>query len=204
MEIQYYGANCVRLAAKKAVIVVDDLDGTVTKPGDIALFTGAHEEPKTAVKLYIDKPGEYEVSGVSIQGVAARAHMDEAKGKSATIFKIEAEDVRVVVTGHIYPDLSEAQMEAIGMVDALVVPVGGHGYTLDGVGALKVIKEIEPKVVIPTHYADKSINYEVPQSTLEDALKDLAMEPKETTPKLKLKQGEIGEIMHLVVLENLK
>lgn len=204
MEIQYYGANCVRLSTKKAVVVIDDQDGSVTKSGDIALFTGTHEPPKADVKLSIDQPGEYEVSNISVQGVAARSHMDEEKGKSSTIFKVVADDVRVVVLGHVYPDLSDSQLESLGVVDILMVPVGGAGYTLDGVGALHLIKEIEPKMIIPTHYADKSVKYEVPQASLEDALKEMAMEPKETLPKLKLKHGEIHDIMHLVVLENSK
>lgn len=202
MEIQYYGANCIRLAAKKAVVVIDDLDGSVTKPGDIAIFTGPHQAPKTGAKLCIDQPGEYEASNVSVQGVAARAHMDEEGGKSATIFKIEAEDVRIVALGHVHPALKESQLETIGVVDVLLVPVGGSGYTLDSVGALEVIKEIEPKMVIPTHYDDKKVKYEVPQAPLEDALKGLGMEPKETVPKLKLKHGEIAEVLHLMVLEN--
>lgn len=204
MEIQYYGANCVRLSTKKAVVVIDDQDGSVAKSGDIALFTGAHEPPKTDIKLYIDQPGEYEVSNISIQGIAARSHMDEENGKSSTIFKVVADDVRVVVLGHVYPDISDSQLESLGVVDILMVPVGGAGYTLDGVGALHLIKEIEPKMIIPTHYADKAVKYEVPQASLENALKDLAMEPKETLPKLKLKHGEIPDIMHLVVLENAK
>jgi L-ascorbate metabolism protein UlaG (beta-lactamase superfamily) len=54
--------------------------------------------------------------------------------------------------------------------------VGNSGYTLDAVGALKIIKQIEPKVVVPTHFADKNVNYEVPQVELSDALKNLGME----------------------------
>ncbi len=50
MEIQFYGANCVRITSKKANIVIDDLTGTVAKTGDIALFTGTHEAPKADVK----------------------------------------------------------------------------------------------------------------------------------------------------------
>lgn len=202
MEIQFYGANCVRLTTKKATVVVDDLTGEHTKAGDIALFTGEHKDPKAAVAILIDEPGDYEVSDVSIQGVAARAHMDEANAKTATIFKVVAGDVRVVVTGHIYPELSEAQLESIGIIDVMLVPVGGSGYTMDGIGALTVIKEIEPKLVIPTHYADKGVTYEVPQQPLEEAIKGLAMEPKETVAKLKLKGGELlNEATQLVILE---
>lgn len=201
MEIQFYGANCLKITAKKATIVVDDLDGTVAKAGDIALFTGAHQPPKAEVKLYIDQPGDYEVSDVSIQGVAARAHVEEEAKKAATIFKIEAADIRLVITGHIYPDLSDQQLETLGLVDVLIVPVGGHGYTLDAVGALAVIKEIEPKIIIPTHYADKAVKYEVPQANLEDVLKELGMEPKETVAKLKLKSTDILSETQLIVLE---
>ena len=60
----------------------------------------------------------------------------------------------------------------------LVVPVGGNGYTVDPVGALKLIKDIEPKLVIPTHYADKALKYPVPQQDLAGALKEPGMEPE--------------------------
>ena len=103
--------------------------------------------------------------------------------------------------GHIYPDLNETQLEELGRVDVLIIPVGGNGYTLDSLGALKLIKKIEPKIVIPTQYADKALKYEVPAQNLEDALKGLTMEPKETVPKLKIKPGDFDDTTSLVVLE---
>jgi len=159
MEVQYFGANCVRLTTKKAVIVVDDNladlgQKSVAKSGDIALFTGPHGTPAAEVKLMFDQPGEYEASDISIQGIPARSHLDEPGMHTATMFKIAGEDVRVGVLGHIYPDLNDDQLEALGMVDVLLVPVGGSGFTLDSIGALKLIKKIEPKIVIPTHYAE--------------------------------------------------
>jgi L-ascorbate metabolism protein UlaG (beta-lactamase superfamily) len=206
MEIQYYGANCVRLVTKKASITIDDnLKDlglkSVTKKGDIVLFTGAHGEAPEEVKLVIDHPGEYEVSDTSVQAIAARAHIDEANQKSATMFKIIGEDVRVAVVGHIYPDLTDAQLEALGTVDVIIIPVGGNGFTLDPIGALKIIKKIEPKLVIPTHYHDDAAKYPVPQQTLADAINGLAMEAKEAVPKLKVKPGEMADVAQLVVLE---
>lgn len=207
MEVQFYGANCVRLTTKKASIIIDDnLDKlglkSPSKSTDIVLFTSDQKgQAKLPNPVIIDSPGEYEVSDTSLQGIAARAHMDEEKGKTANIFKITGEDIRVAVVGHIYPELSDEQLEALGTVDVLIVPVGGNGYTLDSIGALKLIKKIEPKIIIPTHFEDKDINYEVPQQALEEALKGLAMEPKETVPKLKLKPGEMGDIAQLIILE---
>lgn len=206
MEVQFYGANAIRLTTKKASIIIDDnlADlglSSVTKAGDIAIFTGAHGDPDAATKLLIDYPGEYEVSNVSIWGVPARAHIDEEGKQSAVIYKFVAEDLRVAVLGHVYPELSDDQLEAIGMVDVLFIPVGGNGYTLDPVGAIKLIKKIEPKLVIPTHYDDAKINYPVPQQELTEALKTLAMEPKETVDKLKLKPSDLSETTQLIVLK---
>lgn len=204
MEIQYYGGNCVRIATKKAAITVDDTltelgAKPVTKAGDIALFTAAHD-PSPAAKITIGQPGEYEVSDISIQGIAARAHMDET-GTNSTIYRIIADDIRIAVVGHVYPDLTSSQLEALNTIDVLCIPVGGNGYTLDPIGALKLIKEIEPKVVIPTHYADKELKYEVPQQTLEEALKSLSMEPKETVAKFKPKGADLTDTTQLIVLE---
>jgi L-ascorbate metabolism protein UlaG (beta-lactamase superfamily) len=206
VELTFYGANCVRLAAKKAQIVIDDNLAalglkTVTKPADISLRTSREfpEHPDTAFRAEL--PGEFEIAGVVIHGIAARAHMDEEGKQSAVIYTVEADDTKVAILGHIYPELSEDQLAAIGLVDAAIVPVGGNGYTLDGVGALKVIKQIEPKVVIPTHYADKAVKYEVPQAELADAVKNLGMEISETVAKFKIKPAELSDTTRLIVLE---
>ena len=206
MELQYYGANCIRLSTKKATVVIDDNLATLgvkaqTKPGDIALFTNVHDKPAVETKIILDKPGEYEVADISIQGIAARAHMDEANQKSATIYKLVLDDVRIAVVGHVHPDLSSSQLEALSTIDVLIIPVGGNGYTLDPIGALKLIKEIEPKLIIPTHYDDKALKYEVPQQPLDEAIKGLSMEAPEAVSKLKIKSGELGETTRLVILE---
>ena len=206
MDIQFYGANCVVVTNKGTRLVVDDnlaeLGGKdVLRADDIALFTGKHNTPKVSVKLLVDSPGEYEVADVSVTGVAAQAHIDEKGTKNATLFKVTAGELSLLFVGHIDPDITETQLEALGHVDVMIVPVGGNGYTLDPVGALKVIKEVEPKLIIPTHYADKSLKFEVPQQDLAQALKELSMEPKETIAKLKLKAGDLGETTQLIVLE---
>lgn len=206
MDMQFHGANCLTLTTKRARITVDDnladLGGkTITKADDIVLFTGAHGDPAHQPKILIDQPGEYEVSGVSMYGIAARAHMDEENKKTATMYKLIIDDMRVLITGHVYPELSDKQLETIGMIDVMFVPVGGYGYTLDGVGALKLIKKIEPKLVVLTHYDTKGLTFPVPQQPLDEALKAIGMEPKETVSKLKLKPTDLADTTQLVVLE---
>lgn len=206
MDLQYFGANCVLLSNRDVRLVIDDTLSSqggkgVVKAGDIALFTGIAPEGLPETKITIDSPGEYEVSNISITGIPVRAHMDEAGKLSATMYKVDTGEVTFLFVGHAYPELSDDQMEAIGLIDVMVVPVGGNGYTLDGVGALKLIKEIEPKLVIPTHYDEKGLQFEVPQQTLEQAIHSLGMEVKETTPRLKLKPADISEVTELIVLE---
>lgn len=206
MDIQFYGANCVTITVGGARLVIDDNLAdigakSVTKPGDIALFTGPHGQAPQGVKLSVGMPGEYEVSDVSIYGIQARGHMDEDKQRTVTMYKLIAKDIRVLVTGHIFPKLKESDLESIGTVDVMVVPVGGNGFTLDPVGALELIKEIEPKLVVPTYYDDPALNLPVPAQGLEQALHALGMEPKERVGKLKLKSGDLGEDTQLIVVE---
>jgi len=205
MDIQFYGANCVRIANKKASLVFDDTlaqlgQKAVLKKDEIAIFTHAHEAPAAEVKLVIDGPGEYEVSEVMIAGIQTRAHMDEDGQRTATMYKVLMDDIRIGVLGHVHPDLTDDQLEQLGVIDVLFVPVGGNGYTLDSVGALKLIKKIEPKIIIPTHYEDKVLKYEVPQQPLETAISGLSMEVAETVDKLKLKSSDVGETTRLIVL----
>lgn len=206
MDLQFYGANCVTFSTKGVRIVVDDNLAEmgakgVVKLGDIVLYTASHGEPQTETKLVIDGPGEYEVSDVSVYGIPAQSHLDDPGKHSATMYKILTKELSILVTGHIAGELSDDQLERIGMVDVMIVPVGGHGYTLDPIGALKVIKKVEPKLVIPTHYDIKGLNYPVPQQELEPALHELSMEPKETTQKLKVKAADLTDVTQLIVLE---
>ena len=206
MEIQYFGGNCIKISTKKANLVIDDtikaLGGNdVATPGSIVAYTGQPGEPKDP-KFLIARPGNYEIADMAITGVAARAHMDEDGKSTATMYRIVAEDLRIAVVGHVFPKLSEAQLEALGVIDVLVIPVGGHGFTLDPTGALEVIKEIDPKIVIPTNYADSKLSYEVPALSLDEALKGLAMEAKQTVSKLKIKPADLlTEQAQLIVVE---
>ncbi|HSX31512.1 MAG TPA: MBL fold metallo-hydrolase [Candidatus Saccharimonadales bacterium] len=209
MDMQFYGANCIVLSSKTNRVAIDDNLTTlgaksILKDGDICLFTGSHGALAAKPKLVIDMPGEYEASGVSIFGLQARAHLDEEGTQSAVMYKITWGDVRVLVTGHVFPKFTDTELEAIGIVDVMFVPVGGHGYTLDPVGALQLIKAVEPKIVVPTYYAEKSLKFEVPPVELAEALTGLAMEPTETTAKLHFKAGEASDTTQLVVLEALK
>jgi len=202
MEISFLGANAVALNTKTAKILVDpSVPGVKVDSGraNIILLTHPQEIKVKVDRLLIDTPGEYEVKLVSFKGIPARSHMDEAGKHSATMYRIDSADARVGIIGHIYPDLSDEQLEALGTLDILVIPVGGNGYTLDDEGAAKVVRQIEPKIVIPVHYADPAVKYEVPQAELKEFIDEIGG-PVQEAQQYKAKSGEYPEQMTIVTL----
>lgn len=194
-EIEYKGANGVIISSKKASVVIDPKLSVVGLK-DLAVKDAVElaTEERFALnspdaKLAIEGPGEYGIADFDIRGIAAQRHLDtESDPKVSTIYRIDTSEIRSAVIGNIYEKLSEAQLEEIGVVDVLVIPVGGSGYTLDATGAATIIRQIGPKVVIPVHYADPAISYEVPQSELDVFITELGA-PVEEVTKLKLKSA---------------
>ena len=191
-EVEYKGANSVAISTKKGTIITDPklslvgLKDVNTKDA-IELATEARFAlDNENARLNIEGPGEYGIADFDIRGVAAQRHLD-ADGKASTMYRIEAGDIRVAVIGNIYEKLSETQLEELGIIDVLIIPVGGNGYTLDATGAATLARQIEPKVVVPIHYADAGIKYEVPQDDFEIFAKELGGAVEEA-PKLKFKQ----------------
>lgn len=206
MEFEYKGANCVVITSNRAKVVID---GKISNLGlkDIApkdaVLVATQEEfaPYVEDDLRVDQPGEYEIHDVSFKGIAADRMIDHADGSNqATMYRIDFGDVVVGVIGNVAAPLSDVQLEMLGVVDVLILPVGGNGYTLDPLQSLEVIRQIEPKVVIPVHYDDKEINYPVPQLGLELFTKEVSV-PVEEMPKWKIKNGSLPESLTVIVID---
>lgn len=192
-DIEYKGGNSVVLATKKSTVVTDpklSLVGLKDVPVKDAIEVAT--EARFALnskdaRLSIEGPGEYEVGDFSIRGVSARRHIDTEQDEPvATVYRIEVGDVRIALLGNIIGTLDEDQLEALGVVDMVILPVGGGGLVPDASSAAHLVRQVDPKVVIPVHYADGALRYEMPQDTLETFIKELGA-PVETTAKYKVK-----------------
>ena len=194
-ELEYKGGNGVILASKKTTIVVDPklslvgLKDIKTKD-EIELATESRFRVENSdARIIIDSPGEYEVGDFTIRAAAATRHIDTLdQEKLSTIYRLECGDIRIGIIGNIDSKLTDEQLEALGVLDVLVIPVGGGGYTLDATSASSLVRQIEPKVVVPVHYADTGLRYEVPQDSLEVFIKELGV-PVEQVSKLKIKSS---------------
>ncbi len=195
-EIEYKGGNGVVLSTKKASVVVDPKTSLVglkdlNVKDAIELATEERFALNSAdAKLVIEGPGEYGVADFDIRGVAAQRHLDtESDPKRSTMYRIEAGDIRVALIGNIYEKLTEDQLEQLGVVDIAILPVGGGGYTLDPEGAATIVRAVDPRVVIPVHYNDGALKYEVPQAEVDEFVTALGVPAEDVTGKYKLKNA---------------
>lgn len=194
-ELEYKGGNGLVLASKKATLAVDPKLSVVGQKDiktkdEVELATESRFRVENSdARIIIDSPGEYEVGDFTIRGTAANRHIDTPDSeKLSTIYRLECGDIRLAVLGNIAPKLTDEQLEAIGIVDMLVLPIGGNGYTLDATSAAAIVRQIEPKAVVPVHYADVALAYEVPQDSIDAFIKELGA-PVEQVQRLKLKSA---------------
>jgi L-ascorbate metabolism protein UlaG (beta-lactamase superfamily) len=204
VEIIYRGKNCVEISTKKTKVLVDPNPNSKAS-APLVLTTDISEdidrsELKQKDTFVVDSPGEYEINNIVINGVAAKRHIDDDKLDRSVMYRLTVDGVVVGVLGNIYGSLSELQIESIGIIDVLVIPVGGHGLTLDSVAAAKIIRDLEPKVVIPVHYDDGLTSYDIPQDTLEPLFKELGIDVVLPTEKAKVQTTSLSEKMVVMPL----
>lgn len=151
MEVTYHGLSCVRLRGREMTVLLDppqaQLPGLARGSVGLVVRTqGATDadalRPRDGHVQEIAGPGEFEVRGVSVLGVPA---------EGATVMRVTVDEVRVVSTGKLHRQLSEDQIDALGRVDVLVLPVGG-GDALAAGDAAKLVRALEPAIVVPSRY----------------------------------------------------
>ena len=162
MNITWYGQSCFRLEAKEGSILIDPFSKEIgLKPprikDEVILVTHQHPdhnaiEDANPEAFIIQNPGEYENHGIAIRGIQSFHDNKEGTERGLnTIYVLKAEDLHICHLGDLGHVLTDHQVEEIGDVDILMIPVGGT-YTIDAKTAVEVINQIEPKIVIPMHY----------------------------------------------------
>ncbi len=218
MTITWFGHSCFRIEAKEGSstgsvqvsVLIDpfskDIGLRLPRIKDnLVLVTHQHYDHNNIgdanpEAFIIDGPGEYEKQGVSVRGI--QSFHDKSGGKERglnTIYVIKVEDMTVCHMGDFGQEkFEEHQLEEIGDVDILIVPVGGI-YTIDYKEAVNVIGQIEPKIVIPMHYKIKDLKLDI--AGPEKFLKEIGLVP-EKIDKLKIAKKNLPvEEMKLVMFE---
>jgi len=220
MQIFWQGQSCFQINTtpgknNQINIVIDPFDESVgfkvpNLQADIVLITHNHPDHNNAkavkgpggqAPFLISNPGEYEIREVYVQGIPA--WHDEVLGKErgpVTIYTIDTEDLRVCHLGDLgQKELTDEQLEKIGEVDILMIPVGGK-YTIAAKEAIKVMAQIEPRITIPMHYRIPKLKVNL--DGVEEFLKTLGIKQLESLPKLVVKKKDLSsEEAKIVVLK---
>jgi L-ascorbate metabolism protein UlaG (beta-lactamase superfamily) len=207
VEITWYGRACFRLKGKRASVITDPCPpktGFVAGKHDVDLLTISHDHPDHAYTrsitagLTLTRPGEYEFADLLVTGVQSW-HDTENGGERGpnVIFSFEVDGVHVCHLGDLGHLLHEEQLHEIGPIDVLLVPAGGN-FTISPAEAAEVVAQLEPKVVIPMHYAVDGGSKDLLGP--ETFLHELATEPIRL-PKASLTPSTLPEESQVVLLE---
>lgn len=216
MTITYLGHSAFKIKGKRGTVVTDPFEDYVgfSLPSTSAdIVTVSHDHPDHAAAkevsgtarrerpFLVDQPGEYEVGGISVFGVPS--FHDDSKGTERgrnTIFTIYFDDMRICHLGDLGHELTADHLEQIGQIDILMCPVGGV-FSLAPELAVKVIRSLEPSIVIPMHFKTEKHNADVfgEMQPMESFLKAMSVE---VTPvaKLDIEKTSMPEEMEVVVL----
>lgn len=209
MDIYWYGQSLFKLKGKNATVVVDPYNPEIglKVPKDLGcnavLVTHSHPdhnntEAVSGSPLVVAGPGEYEVAGVTISGTPSFHDNSEGSERGAnTIYNISIDGISVVHLGDLGHLLTEEQVSEIGAVDILLVPVGSI-YTIDAATAAKVVRQLEPKIVIPMHYKIPDLKADL--EPLENFLKEMGAESAQPQPKLTITRDKLPEETQVMVL----
>lgn len=204
MIIQWLGQAYFKIQTKnngeEVVIAADPYDesGGLKPPKFQAdIVTISHQHPShnnlATIKgepFIIDSPGEYETKGVFIYGIPAWHDSQEGKEKgSIIIYRLSAEEINLVHLGDLGHELNDEQLEKIGDVDILLIPVGG-GAALDAKKANEIIADIEPRLIIPMHYKIPGLNIKL--NPVDEFLKTAGF-PYEKTERLKVAKKDLPQ-----------
>ncbi|MDD5127316.1 MAG: MBL fold metallo-hydrolase [Dehalococcoidales bacterium] len=209
MEITWLGHSCFRIKGSQVTIVTDpfapDLGYTLGKTA-ATIVTVSHGHPGHSYVSGVSGeyktlkgPGEYEIGGVLIIGVATFHDADKGslRGKN-TVYVMDVDGVSVCHLGDLGHTLTSSQTEEIGNVDVLLLPVGGVN-TIGPSQSAEVIRQIEPKAVIPMHYKTPVLKREL--EPVEKFLKEMGQEHIEMRPKLNISRSNLPLTAQVFLLE---
>ena len=119
-----------------------------------------------------------------------------SEGKN-TAFVIDIDDVMICHLGDLGHVLTAEQVAEIDGVDVLLIPVGGIS-TIDAIQAAQIVRQLEPKIVIPMHYKTEAIKREL--ETADRFLKEMGVKEVIPQPKLIVNKNSLPLTMQVVVL----
>ncbi len=197
MTISWYGEACFLLESGGVRILIEppQKESGINPPrlkSDVLIYSHEITEgsPRSSEETFvIDSPGEYEIKGVNIQGIADNENI---------IYNIKMDDIKISHLGFANKKFDNEKSAELDDPDIVLVPVGG-GEILDAEEAMNVINQLEPNIAIPMLYDVKGLK--IKRAPLLPFLKE--SEAKQSPQqKLTIKKKDLTEEeTRIVILE---
>jgi L-ascorbate metabolism protein UlaG (beta-lactamase superfamily) len=172
MKITLIGHSSFLLEdSQKRKLLTDPYDKTVgykVFQGDVDVVTISHHHfDHDYTKMInesaaiIDKVGLFYEKDISIKGIPS--YHDKFKGAKRgenVIYIIEMDNLKICHLGDLGYILSQDEINELGDIDVLLIPVGGN-FTIDSKEAAELCNRIKPHIVIPMHYKTPAITFPI-------------------------------------------
>lgn len=213
MELTWYGLGCFRIAERgyPAIVIdpfVEEETGLSLPKGraDIVISSVLMDAPEEVhwkglrgVTHTLAGPGEYEIGGVFVTGIMT--FRDCKRGMELgqnIVYSINVNGVVICHLGELGSTPTQAQIEAMGEVNVLLVPVGIPNE-LNPMLASEVVSLIEPDIVVPMHYTTPGLLSE--RGTVSRFLKEMGVAESNALPSLKVSSGGESEETQVILME---
>lgn len=209
MEITWLGHSCFRIKGKEATIVTDpchpSLGYSLGKlQADIVTlshFHPGHCYTEAIVSEFkgIKGPGEYELKGTFITGIATWHDAEQGKklGKN-TVYLLAIDGVTLCHLGDLGHLPASELIEEMDDIDVLLVPVGGVS-TIGGSAAAEIVRRLTPKIVIPMHYKTKALTKEL--EPVDKFLKEVGVKERVSQAKLSVNRSTLPSSTQVIILD---
>ena len=168
MKIKWFGQSCFMITSENGTKVLTDpfkkMLGYKLPEIEANIVSTSHEHGDhnniNAVKssfVHINELGEFSEDGIEIKGVETfHDKFSGSKRGKNTVYNFKIDEINICHCGDLGHILTSNQIEKIGNVDILLLPVGGLA-TINAFDAAQVIKQLNPTIVIPMHYKTKAL-----------------------------------------------
>ena len=189
MEVTWLGGSCFRLHAGGLQIITDPFDlppGSPPQSGDVATVSGALRPRLALDRVYrvVDGPGEYEIKGVPIAGIATflkgEAAPDPAGGRADRrniVYTVVLDGVTVCHLGRLDQLPASGQLQEMGSPDVLLLALGeGAGMAVPQ--ALQLASQLEARLLVPVPAGPAG------EAPVERFCRELGADPQNVSPRL--------------------
>ncbi|MDA0256670.1 MAG: MBL fold metallo-hydrolase [Chloroflexi bacterium] len=217
MDISWLGFAALRVRTRTASVVMEPAArsaGVDMGRPTADIVTVSHDHPSHAnvagvrgEPIVLTRPGEYEIQGVQLLGVATHlapaAPPPDTEGAASlggrnVVFVLEAEQLRLAHLGGMGTPPTSEESEQLAGIDVLIVPVGGEG-ALATAAAARLTRQLEPRVVIPVCY---ELDASSASTELTAYVSALGLEPEAPVARLSLQRRGLGDATRVLLLES--